>query len=884
VISWQPTFPRLRRFGCGGDRVTSLSRNRTSSDLSAIRAALSEQESYIRDSHFSGAGGSVIVQRRTSLIDRTLTEICHLHASTPKLPTLVAIGGYGRGELNPHSDIDIMLLCRDERQRERASPLLYSFWDAGLDIGYSVRTAAECIDLARSDAKIRTSLLESRFITGDPDLYRSYWTRMHAEVFQRKTAQYITEKISERLSTRRKYGGSLYLREPNIKESSGGLRDFHIARWIAMSRFRVSTFEELLPEGIIAPAELVVYHRARNFLWLVRNELHYVSGRKNDQLTYDLQDIAARDFHYRDSAHLMAVERFMKTYFLHARTVQQFSRLITDRCLPQPRRPWFGRPSPLGAFMVMGKTLIPSPGVSFEERPHLLMEALETCHSRNLQLSEHIKRLIAAFRFDDGARRSPEMSRSFLSILDRPEGLSGTLTLMRDLKVLGRYLPEFRAIQGLARHDYFHLYTVDEHILTAIRSLEGLQQGRVPALESLSRAFRSLRHRWVLMLAVLLHDLGKSYRTGHEQRGREIVGQVLDRLGMTGDERERVLFLVGNHLLMSDLSQRRELGDRNVIAEFAGTVRDPENLALLYLLTYADMAAVSPAAWTPWKATLLQDLYLRTLEFFEQPEGRAEEETQRLMAVAERLRKDARNRFPEDEISSFLAAMPRHYLLKTAPARLLEHLDWVRRLPAEQLVIRHRDLPDRGCTELSVCAYDAYGMFYRTAGTIAAQDLNIIRAKVYTARNGIMIDTFEVTGADGSMVPHAEVWETVKSELRTVLLTGRRPPEARISAYERKLPGSVPVTVSFDNETSDSLTIIDITARDRVGLLYRITKTLYDLNLDIASAKITTEGIRVLDAFYVSDLFGAKITDQERLAKIRDALSRTLADERAGAP
>ena len=852
------------------------SRNTTSSDLSGIRSTLAEEGAFIRSEHFAGAGGSEIVQRRTALIDRTLKDLCGLHLPAASLPTIVAIGGYGRGELNPHSDIDIMLLCRDEQQRERSSPLLYSLWDAGLDIGYSVRTVPECIELGRGDARIRTSLLESRLIVGDGSLYASYRTRMHAEVFNRKIDQFIADKIAERAASRQKYGGSLYLREPNIKESRGGLRDFHLARWIAMTRFRVASFDALIPLGIISPAELALFRRARNFLWRVRNEVHYSSGRKNDQLTYDLQELAARDFHFRDSLHLMAVERFMKTYFLHARNVQQFARLITDRSLPQPKQPWFGRPRALGPFTVMGKTLLPPRADEVSPiGPEQLMEALDAAHSRGLILSEGLRQRIQSSRIDDDARASPALARPFLAILDRLEGLADTLTLMRDLKVLGRYLPEFRVIQGLARHDYFHLYTVDEHILTAVRNLEELWMGRIPALATLSSAIRGLTKRWPLTLAVLLHDLGKHYRTGHEHRGREIAGKVLDRMGISGDERQRIILLVEHHLLMSDLSQRRELSDQKVIAAFARTIGHRENLAMLYLLTYADMAAVSPAAWTAWKATLLQDLYLRTLEHMEHPEI-ALDEDERLRTVTARLLEEGREQFPPETVQAFLRAMPRHYLLSTAPMRLLEHLAWVQSLPQERLVIRHRDLPDRGCTELTVCAYDAYGMFYRTAGTIAAQGLSIVRAKVYTARNGIMMDTFEITGADGSMVPYPEVWETVTAELRVSLLTGRRPPEARISSYERPRPGAVPVDISFDNDASDALTIIDVVTRDRVGLLYRITRALYDMNLNITSAKITTEGIRAIDSFYVSDLLGAKIVDPDRLEKIRTALRSAL--------
>lgn len=857
-----------------------MSRNSTIPDTAVLRKLLADEELSIKSAHEAGASGDAVVLRRTALIDRTLAGLHGSRAAAAPMPALVAVGGYGRGELNPHSDIDIMLLCGNEDERQQASPFLYRLWDMGLDIGYSVRTVDECIEIARTDLKVRTSLLESRLVAGDPHFFSSALQRLHAEVFNRRVPEFITEKLAERAAQRRKYGDSLYLREPNVKESSGGLRDFHTARWIACTRFRAASFEELASQGVITRAQLDGFLRSRNFLWRVRNELHYRSGRKNDQLTYDHQEGAAEAFRFRDSTHLLAVERFMKSYFLHARRVLEFSRMIGERSLPVRKPFWSGPARFLGPFTLLGRTVMPRSERLFQERPELLMQAIEIAHSRSVRLSEQLAGMVAGTRFGDSLRSSPEMARSFLAVLDRLEGLADTLTHMRDLRLLGRYLPEFRAIEALARHDFYHRYTVDEHILTAIRGLEDLWMGKLPSLGTLADAFRGLKKRWVLTLAVLLHDLGKAYRSDHEHRGRELAERILERMNVVGEDRERILFLIEHHLAMSVLSQRRELDDRKVIESFARTVGDRENLALLYLLTYADMTAVSPQAWTPWKSALLQDLYLRTKLYLADGELRQDAGPERDAGTVRLLREQCGGRFSGAQIDAFLAAMPAHYRATASAGRMLRHLDMVHRLPAEQLVIEHRQRTGRGITELTVCAYDAYGMFFRTAGTLAAQNLNIQRAQVFTARNGIMIDTFEVTDPAGSLVAHEEVWNAVKAELRDVLAGGKRPPEGRISAYERVLPGSVEASVSFDNETSGTLTIIDIAARDRVGLLYRVTKTLYDLNLDLASAKIVTEGIRVMDSFYVSDLLRQKITDPERLARIRERLIAVLEGER----
>jgi [protein-PII] uridylyltransferase len=745
-----------------------------------------------------------------------------------------------------------------------------------MDVGYSVRTVSESVSLARRDIKIRTSLLESRLIAGDPVFYDLFIRTMQSEVFYWKPSAFIHEKIAERTATRRKYGGSIYLREPNIKECEGGLRDIHTALWIAFVHFRVVSLGELVTKNVISGRQYAVFQRSRNFLWRVRNEIHYLSGRKNDHLTFDLQERAAKDFKYRDSAHLFAVERFMKSYFLHARNIREFTDAVVTAVLGKPSRTWFQRTQKLGPFSLAGKTLFLSLEADCRSDAALAMNAFAIAQDRHAVFSDHLRSLIASCRIDDTQRISAPASKAFLAILNNPDGLSETLALMKDLRFLGRYIPEFRAIQALARHDYYHLYTVDEHILLAIKNLQALWSGNFPSLTTLSDAFMGLGRRWVLVFALLLHDLGKAFRDEHAFRGVELAKNILARLGVTGDDRERILFLIENHLVMALLSQRRELSDRKVIADFARLVRDRENLAMLYLLTYADISAVNPTAWTQWKAALLQDLYLRTLNYLEASAQTVEEERARLIAASDRIRTAAEGMFSSQEIDTFLATMPEQYLLTTSTRRVMDHLSMMKKLPDEQLIIRYRHYPDRGYTELTVCAYDAYGMFYRTAGTIASKNLNILRAQVFTSKNGVMIDTFQITGPEGKLSEYEDAWESVRTELRAALISGFRLPEPSPYGATPSLPAAITPAVTFDNETSETFTIIDITARDRVGFLYHVAKTLYDLNLDIGSAKIVTEGSRVMDSFYVTNLFKKKIDSDVRLEKIRETLLQVI--------
>jgi [protein-PII] uridylyltransferase len=845
-----------------------------------MKALLEAEGAVIRSAHFSGASGGEIVRLRTDLIDRTLSEAYDRLAQAVPMPALLATGGYGRGELNPHSDIDIMFLCKDEQDRQRSVELLYILWDAGMDVGYSVRTANECVPLARQDIKIRTSLLESRLIAGPSVLYDSFIRIMQSEVFYWKPSAFIREKVSERLATRRKYGNSLYLREPNIKECEGGLRDIHTGFWLAFMHFRVKSLGELVEKNVISARQYAVFQRSRNFLWRIRNEIHYLSGRKNDHLTFDLQEIAAKDFKYRDSAHLFAVERFMKAYFLHARNISEFSDSIFTAVLGKPSLGWFQRTQQLGPFSLKGRTLfLSSPGTD-HGNAGLAMSAFQIAQQRKAVFSDHLRSLISACRIDERVRISSPVSQVFLTILNNPDDLSETLALMKDLRFLGRYIPEFRAIQALARHDYYHLYTVDVHILLAIKNLQALWSGSFPSLTTFTEALRGLRKRWVLVLALLLHDLGKAFRDEHANRGAELAKKILARLSVTGDDRERILFLIENHLVMTLLSQRRELSDRKVIDDFARLVRDRENLAMLYLLTYADISAVNPTAWTQWKAALLQDLYLRTLNCLDASSQTVEEERARLIAASDRIRNAAAGHFSSDEIESFLTTAPEQYLLTASTRRVLEHMSMIKKLPEENLIIRYRHSPEQGYTELTICAYDAYGMFYRTAGTIASKGLNILRAQVFTSKSGVMIDTFQITGPDGKLVDYEGAWKSLCTELRDALISGFKVPEPGPYAPAQSLPAAITPAVTFDNETSDIFTIIDITARDRVGFLYHVTKTLYDLNLDIGSAKIVTEGSRVMDSFYVTNLLKKKIDDDIRLEKIRETLMKAIVEGR----
>jgi [protein-PII] uridylyltransferase len=854
----------------------------------------------IRQTHFAGAGGMDVVRANTGLMDGLLVSVfdtvCEkmgLNLDTPGW-ALIAVGGYGRAELNPGSDVDIMFLhpdgTPDGGEGGLAIRVLHAFWDIGLNLGYSVREVSDCVRLARTDFTIMTSMVESRFLCGDKAIYDDFSASIKKGFGKKAVEDFIKDKLRERAGRRKKHGHSVFLREPNIKEGAGGLRDIHTAMWIARVKYGLTSIEALTDEGLIRPADLKKLIGAKDYLLRIRNGLHYIIGHKQDVLTYDLQVQTAADFGYRSIKGRMPVETFMRVYYLRARGVYEASQQIVENAIDKnAAKRWFFLPPSRknldGGFYIMGRSVChdnaAGPGSRLAPREALqafrLMQTKGMSFSRNLRtaVEESVGRIKPG---RDGYAGSAEV---FLKILSGSERLYETLDLMHRTKVLGRMLPEFGKATALVQHDMYHRYTVDEHSLIAIKKLEDLNLAQGGAYPEFREAMRRVEDRRVLILAALLHDCGKALGKGHAETGAVMAGEAALRLGLGEAAAEGVEFLVRNHLMMAHISQRRELSDRYVIERFCRIVSDRGRLDMLYLLTYADMSAVGPDVFNAWRRTLLKELYERAAEYLSDERSAAAHQAmryqKRLDEFAELVVSGGTG--TREEAAAFASNFPDMYLLSVTPRKAAGHFSEISGLGPDSVIIRAEHDDERGLTELTVMLHDMMGVFSVIAGAIAYSGMNILGAQVFTGNDGVVIDTFTVGGYDTEPSSRNRKWKRLEGMLMDVLTGVERvgrivPPAGLRPAPKRLAEASVEVVV--DNEASDRYTVIEVFAGDRPGLLFDIARTLNETGCYVSSARIATSVDRVVDVFYVRDIFRFKIDSRDKVRAITERLTEAV--------
>ncbi|MBI3393262.1 MAG: [protein-PII] uridylyltransferase [Nitrospirae bacterium] len=867
--------------------------------LETLKGFYQESWAGLKLRHEHGASGRDVVCGHTGLMDAVLRQVFALAVENLRardLPvSLIATGGYGRGELNPCSDVDILFVydgILSQPIRDLSEWSLYFLWDMGLALGHSVRSIGESIQAARVDTVTKTSFLESRPVAGDAGVADRFRAAVAAELVARKAEAFIREKLNDAHKRRTRFGESVFLREPHLKEGEGGLRDYQTALWIAKVKYRVATFEGLIPLGVLSQEEADGLGQSLDFIWRLRNELHYRYGRRNDVLSFEVQEAIARSWGYADHEGFTALERFMREYYRQAKRLATLSRNVITRAIRKGARP-FGPLSVLrrrhagDGIYVTSRNIFASEQAreAFVERPALALRLFEESQRHGLPVSDvTIEGLTALLpRIPSEAWSGGEAAERFRAILSAPRGVADTLNLMHECGVLDRILPEFAALRCLVQHNPYHTYTVDTHTLIAVRNLEQLRGTVQASRQPLAQALSQIQSPGLLFLATLLHDSGKSFGAERMHLALDLLPGVAGRLGLTADETQRLHFLVAEHQTMSQIAQRRELSDPRVVADFAGRVGDIENLRMLYLLTYADISAVGPDVWSDWKGALLRELADRTREVLERRRVAVPERAEQISEARDAIRTLARGVHPEDVVESFLSMAPDTYLLMTPPERALEHLELRRRLPEEKLIIAHRHMPEMGVTDLTVCMYDAFGIFSKTCGTLAAHNMNIVGARIVTMADGVVLDSLQVTDPAGRIVRDETIWEGVERSLGEIL-TGVRRVEALWSKSSIRLRkkdltiGGVMTKIVVDNDLSDRHTVVEVYAHDRIGILYRITKALYELGLSVANAKISTELTQVIDVFYVTDLLRHKITSVDRIKKIEETLLAAVAE------
>ncbi len=863
-----------------------------SSFIKGVKAYLEKSEAELKKRHRSRAQGTGICSAYTHIIDDLIIKLFEIKARETGLTeatALVAVGGYGRSELNIRSDIDCVLLHRGKMTpglKAFTEGLLYVLWDTGLDLGFSIRTVEECVELSRGDLKTLTSLLDSRLILGDNSLYEDLTISFRKKALsKRRLNSFIDDKIKESNTRRKKYGGSVYILEPNIKEGEGGLRDFQTAGWI----IKAGNAEDSDPValGLISDEKMLRLKDALDFLLWVRNDLHFETSRKTDRLTFDHQKRLAVLLGHSTTKRGLAVEEFMESYYRNASIIDDYSSLIISRYLHRHMRQnaiWPRKKVRVDTqyYVSAGELHIDDGKISIDD-PVTAIKVFEYAQEYGAGIDRHVKDLILDYIESSGEdlKRSKEAARAFLRII-RGRGAYRILRLMHTLKFLDKLIPEFGDTRHRVQHDLYHIYTVDAHTLFAIREIERLEEEYQTNFPLLSSIFGEVSDRAVLILAVLLHDIGKALGKGHAEKGAALIPAIASRLGLAEDTADELFFLVKNHLLLADIAQYRDLHDEKLIVEFAKKIGDVERLNLLYLLTFADVRAVGPEVWSQWKGTLFQELYFKALRYIEKGTFEIEAAQPRITRRKERIKEIlAPEGFSVESLEEYFKLMTQRYFLSNAPEVIAGHIKILQgfdgTLPYKMRVTQDTE---RQYTEIIVCAYDIKGLFSMIAGVMAANAIEILGANINTLKNGLALDILQVTTALGGLVTDDFKLKKIKKSLGDVL-TGRVKVETltaghRPSILDRKEKPGVSTRVGIDNAVSDSYTVIDILTQNRIGLLYDITSRLSQLGLYIYLAKISTKGDEAADIFYVKDIFGQKIHHRERLDYIQETLSKAL--------
>ncbi len=807
---------------------------------------------------------------------------------------VVAVGGYGRGELAPYSDIDLLFLFpwkQTAHGEQIVEYMLYMLWDLGLKVGHSTRSIEDCVRLAKRDLTIRTALLEARFLWGEQTLFLEMRKAYSDQVISGATMEFVTGKLAERDARHEKMGDSRYYVEPNIKDGKGGLRDLQTLYWIAKFAYQVDSVADLVDREVLTKAEARNFSKDQNFLWSVRFHLHYISGRAEERLTFDVQTRISERMGYAERAGASGVERFMKHYYIVAKDVGDLTRIFCaaieaeNMSRPIIRLPRLRRSRDLMGFEIDRDRLTVADENQFADDPVALIRLFYVAHNEGLDIHPHALRLVTQNlkRIDKNMREDPEANRMFVEMATSIDSPEVVLTRMNEAGVFGKFLRDFGRVVGQTQHDMYHVYTVDEHTIQAIGLLAKIERGDLKKEHPVSsEVIHKISSRRALYLAVLFHDIAKGRGGDHSVLGARVAKRVCPRLGLDPEESETVEWLVAEHLIMSDVAQKRDLNDPKTIDDFVEEVQSPERLRLLLCLTVVDMRATGPNVWNNWKAQLLRELYHGAGDVMsggQLTDARAD----RVAAAKGRLR-DALADWSDADIEAHMDRGYAGYWLTFDTETLAHHARMMREAEQEKLPlsIRTRVRVDIDVTELTIFTQDHPGLFSRVAGAISAVDANIVDAKAFTTPQGMALDTFwlQDNNATALSASGALAKLTVQIERALAGQMKRSEPQAqRTFVPERIKVFKVPPRVIIDNRASAAHTVIEINGRDRPGFLYLVTGALFSLSLQISSAKISTFGERAVDVFYVKDSFGMKITHDARLAKIRKTLLEAIGEE-----
>ena len=807
---------------------------------------------------------------------------------------VMAVGGYGRGEMAPASDVDLLFITPYKITAWAESvieSMLYILWDLRLKVGHASRTIKDCIRLGGEDYTIRTAMLEHRFLAGHQPLAEELEKRLKTELFSQDPREFIEAKLGER-DARHLKQGQRYMVEPNVKEGKGGLRDLQSLYWIAKYLYQVKEAAELVPLGLFRPEELELFSKAETFIWAVRSHLHLATGRATEQLTFDLQVEVASRMGYEDRAGRRAVEVFMQDYFRHATRVGDLTRIFLTKLeasqqkgAPLLERIFRRRRRIKPGYKVVHNRLdVIDPEAFLQDRVNLLRlfeEALRT----GMLIHPDSMRLVTAnlHLIDEDMRNDKEARRIFLDLLLKHGNSERALRRMNELGVLSAFLPEFEPIVAMMQFNMYHSYTVDEHTIQVIANFAAIERGELEdELPLSSSILRKGLNRKVLMVAMLLHDIGKGREQDHSILGAQIARKVAPRLGLKPSECETVEWLVRYHLLMSDMAQKRDIADPRTVRDFAKAVQTVKRLDLLLLLTVCDIRGVGPDTWNNWKAALLRALYKHTRAALEDGMEALNREQRGTAA-----KKALREALPDWSKADLKTETARHYPPYWHGLHVTAHVDFAEMLreftskgnPGEVMIRLYPD-EDRDATRATFVMEDHPGIFARIAGALALVGANVVDARSYTTKDGYVTDAFWIQDADGhpfDPIRLHRLKQMIEKTLKGEVIT-RDALKSRDKIKKRERAFKVPTHITFDNDGSEIYTIIEVDTRDRPGLLYDLARTLAAANVYIANAVIATYGEQVVDAFYVKDMFGLKYYAESKQRTLEKKLREAIAE------
>jgi [protein-PII] uridylyltransferase len=896
--------------------------------LETYKLWLEQEDRKLSELHLSQSSGKKVVMARSNTIDQLLKhmfdyDLSAFEAEYGKLPFsigILALGGYGRAEMCPFSDVDIMFLY-PEKVREKILPkfqtifteqILYMLWDLGFKVGHSTRTIKQAMEEAKSDVLSKNAMLESRLVAGSQSLYNIF-EKAYKHFCEKQIQQYIVDRLRDQKDRRIKYGDTVLIQEPDIKNGVGGLRDYQSLLWMGQIKLGSSKLKEMVEHGYLSKEERSKLRKAYDFLLRTRNEVHFQSKRLTDLMTFELQYETAKTFNYPQDDPLKQVEAFMRDYYKHAQNIYKLSLLLEQRlAIVEPERTTVSfreviksrrmeRPRLMDGFMVRGKELTHENRNVFKDDPLRLIRVFRHCQQLNLQLDFNLRNLISKslHLVDESVVNSPEANKTFRAILSELGNVFPTLYLMHDIGVLGKFMPEFEKLTCLVQHEYYHRYTIDFHVLNTIKQLDNVLIESTKDLRFYREEFHKLDDPSELYLILLLHDIGKGVGIkGHDKVGAEISKPILHRMDIDPGLHEEILFIISNHLEMARFWQHHDIDDPQNIQSFANKVENQKQLSLLFIHTYCDARGTSSSLWNSYKDMLHHRLFAATKAHLSGKQSLENELRKKKTMIYENLLNLKIEDISQEEIHAHCNLLPERYFVHNSIEEIITHIKLINKFvisinEAESVaalapVIDWTDDFNRGHTAVTIVTWDRAGLFHRLAGSFSLAGLNIVSAKAINRMDHITIDTFYVCDAKGGIVQSKSAHETFEQCLNMAVVKNKDLTKAILEMSKSKKPVSLfksdrhshtpfPQSIDVYKEIELEKTVVEVEAYDKIGLLYFLGKEIYEQGYDMTFARIATERNIAVDTFYIESSRDTTDTkDESNLVDLKNSLAKVI--------